>query len=192
MTSWGHLPAGYGERCKSNEIVLWSNLLGGVAPYLLLWQMYTTKHWLFFWFIVLECLLFNFNQNGLLFSLGLKNRFNWLFSLLLSMLSVMWNLFIYIQLCMFCYLNTNFLNIVTEPRGLVCDSECKNGCWGAGNTQCHSCRHAEYGDHCVPDCSAELLFQQPGEKQCQDCHAQCKTSCTGPVSDVAIRSIIAA
>ncbi|KAF6039827.1 Egfr [Bugula neritina] len=70
-------------------------------------------------------------------------------------------------------------SVYCKSRNLICDGECKNGCWGPGNTRCLACRNSKYQDQCVSDCSGRLLFSLAGDKECHACHPQCESACDG-------------
>lgn len=72
--------------------------------------------------------------------------------------------------------------LLTAREDRLCHEECKNGCWGPGNTQCKACRNSQYQNHCLKDCTGELLFSKAGSRECQRCHTECKSACSGPVS----------
>lgn len=80
------------------------------------------------------------------------------------------------------------MDYVVEVNGLMCDDECKDGCWGPGNTQCIRCRNSRYKDHCVANCNSQKLFSLPGTLECRDCHPECNNSCIGPVSIMTIEA----
>eukprot|EP00049_Salpingoeca_infusionum_P011344 m.196223 g.196223 ORF g.196223 m.196223 type:complete len:1583 (+) comp14904_c0_seq2:235-4983(+) len=68
---------------------------------------------------------------------------------------------------------------------VACHSECKDGCFGASNTQCVACAHLELdaGDHktCLAACPT-MFFAQTSNSTCLPCHEQCGTGCTGPTA----------
>lgn len=80
-------------------------------------------------------------------------------------------------------------------QGRVCQTQCKNGCWGPGDRSCIDCRNYYYEGRCVPDCNLPLVYAQSlppiaagqkksqAKKMCAPCHRECADSCTGPGAD---------
>jgi hypothetical protein len=68
-----------------------------------------------------------------------------------------------------------------EARGMCiqCHPEC-NGCTGAANTDCKSCRNFANGLACVSSC-AELGMSVSPNSTCVSCNAQCNATygCSG-------------
>ena len=51
-----------------------------------------------------------------------------------------------------------------------------------GPDECHSCKHAQDGPYCVPECP---LPKYPNESHaCEPCHENCEAGCTGPGNSV--------
>ncbi|XP_070496722.1 epidermal growth factor receptor isoform X2 [Chironomus tepperi] len=71
-----------------------------------------------------------------------------------------------------------------ESEGEVCSEECSfAGCWGKGSDQCLECKNFIYKGTCLPSCKSAKNIYQIDEKNCGECHPECKGTCTGPNAD---------
>ena len=68
--------------------------------------------------------------------------------------------------------------------GIVCDKECKGGCWDMGNTNCLGCQHFLYNGACIATCDTSLSRYTTDGVNCTDCDEQCIHGCHGPVSAI--------